>query len=41
MLRMFFTQVEDLMELARSRLSRDLTTSECQRYLHLPACSKD
>jgi WD40 repeat protein len=31
-------EVEELMALARSRLSRDFTKVECQRYLHLPAC---
>ena len=41
MLRIFFTSVEDLMEHARTRLSRDLTNSECQQYLHLPACTQD
>jgi WD40 repeat protein/class 3 adenylate cyclase len=30
--------VEDLVELARERVTRQLTDAECQRYLHLEAC---
>jgi WD40 repeat protein/serine/threonine protein kinase len=30
--------VDELITLARSRLSRGFTKVECQRYLHLPAC---
>jgi WD40 repeat protein len=33
--------VEELMDLARSRLSRDFTKYECQRYLHQPACLEE
>ena len=40
MLRIFLASVEDLMKLARSRLSRGLTNTECQRYLHQP-CARD
>jgi WD40 repeat protein len=31
-------EVEELMKLARSRLSRGFTKVECQHYLHLPDC---
>ncbi len=41
MVRVFIVAVEDLMELARSRLSRGFTHEECQRYLHLPSCVED
>jgi WD40 repeat protein/serine/threonine protein kinase len=34
----YVVEVEELMDLARSRLSRDFTRDECQRFLHLPAC---
>lgn len=34
----FVLPVEDLMELAKSRLTRSLTIEECQQYLHLPGC---
>jgi WD40 repeat protein len=34
----YVVEVEELMNLARSRLSRDFTRDECQRFLHLPAC---
>jgi WD40 repeat protein len=30
--------LEDLVKIARSRLTRALTTEECQKYLHLDAC---
>jgi WD40 repeat protein len=36
--RVFIVSVEELMEVARSRLSRDFTQAECQRYLHSPIC---
>ena len=41
MVRVFIVSVEDLMELARSRLSRDFTRAECRQYLHLPSCVED
>jgi WD40 repeat protein len=41
MVRVFIVDVEDLMELARSRLSRGFTDEECQRYLHLPTCVEE
>jgi WD40 repeat protein len=41
MVRVFIVDIDDLMELARSRLSRGFTEEECQRYLHLPSCVED
>jgi hypothetical protein len=41
MVRVFIVAVEDLMELARSRLSRGFTQEECRTYLHLPSCVED
>jgi WD40 repeat protein/transcriptional regulator with XRE-family HTH domain len=32
---------EDLLSLARQRLTRSLTTEECQRYLHVQVCPPD
>ncbi|HEX9332233.1 MAG TPA: hypothetical protein VF896_10115, partial [Anaerolineales bacterium] len=31
-------KIEDLIALAKSRLTRSLTTEECQKYLHVDAC---
>ena len=31
-------RIEDLLSLARSRLTRDLTPEECRRYLHVAEC---
>jgi WD40 repeat protein len=31
-------RLEDLIKIARSRLTRSLTEQECQKYLHLDAC---
>lgn len=36
--RVYLAQVEDLVDLARSRAARALTDDECWRYLHLEAC---
>ena len=36
--RVFVTRIDDLLALARSRVTRTLTTPECQRFLHLPEC---
>jgi WD40 repeat protein len=36
--RMYLVDLEDAMALAKSRLTRSLTTEECQQYLHLNAC---
>jgi WD40 repeat protein len=37
----YIVSVEELMDVARSRLSRDFTEEECRRYLHLPACLEE
>jgi WD40 repeat protein/transcriptional regulator with XRE-family HTH domain len=34
----FVLPIDDLVALAKSRLTRTLTTDECQQYLHVPAC---
>jgi WD40 repeat protein/transcriptional regulator with XRE-family HTH domain len=34
----YFVNLDDLVALARTRVTRSLTTRECQRYLHMPAC---
>ena len=39
--REFIVSVEELMEVARSRLSRGFTQAECQRYLHTSVCAND
>jgi WD40 repeat protein len=39
--RVYIVSFEELMEVAKARLSRDFTQDECQRYLHLPACVDD
>lgn len=36
----YIVSVEELMDVARSRLTRDFTQEECQLYLHLPMCPK-
>jgi WD40 repeat protein len=33
--------VDELLETARSRVTRDLTDEECQTYLHVDACPTD
>jgi WD40 repeat protein len=37
--RVFLLPIEDLLTLARSRVTRSLTTAECQKYLHVEECS--
>ena len=37
-IRVYQAEVDDLVELARSRVTRTLTDDECQRYLHVEAC---
>jgi hypothetical protein len=37
----YIVSVEELMEVARSRLSRDFTEGECRRYLHLSTCLEE
>jgi WD40 repeat protein/DNA-binding SARP family transcriptional activator len=34
----YSTRIEDLIALAKSRVTRSLTTEECQQYLHVEAC---
>jgi WD40 repeat protein len=36
--RVFAIDIDDLIEIAESRVTRPLNDAECQRYLHLPAC---
>ena len=33
--------VDELLEIARSRVTRELTDEECQTYLHVDACPSD
>jgi hypothetical protein len=37
-LRTFVLTTDELVALARSRVTRSLTTKECQKYLHLTEC---
>ncbi|MEJ2263427.1 MAG: BTAD domain-containing putative transcriptional regulator [Anaerolineales bacterium] len=39
--RIYVLPVEELMDLARSRLTRTWTSEECQQYLHLDQCPPD
>ena len=36
--RVFLLHIEDLLALAQSRVTRSLTTAECQKYLHVEQC---
>ena len=36
--RLFVLKIDDLMELAKRRLTRTLTLEECQKYLHMEQC---
>ncbi|MBK9603011.1 MAG: PD40 domain-containing protein [Anaerolineales bacterium] len=36
--RIYLLRIEDLIALAKSRVTRQLTLEECQQYLHLEAC---
>jgi WD40 repeat protein/DNA-binding SARP family transcriptional activator/tRNA A-37 threonylcarbamoyl transferase component Bud32 len=36
--RIYTLQMEDLVKLARSRMTRSLTTEECRKYLHVETC---
>jgi WD40 repeat protein/transcriptional regulator with XRE-family HTH domain len=36
--RIYLLKIEDLIALAKQRVTRSLTTEECQQYLHVPAC---
>jgi len=37
-LRVYYTQIEDLIAAAKKRVTRSLTTEECQKYLHVGVC---
>ena len=37
-IQLYALKIEDLIALAKSRLTRSLTTEECQKYLHVDAC---
>ena len=39
--RVYIASFEELMDLARARLSRGFTQEECQRYLHRPSCVEE
>jgi FOG: WD40 repeat len=36
--RIYELNIEELIAIARSRLTRDLTQNECQKYLHMETC---
>ena len=36
--RIFLLQVDDLLTLAQSRVTRSLTAQECKKYLHVSTC---
>lgn len=36
--RLFLLRIDDLLTLAHSRITRSLTTAECQKYLHVDNC---
>jgi hypothetical protein len=38
MTQFFALDVEELIALARTRVTRGLTEAECQQYLHVEAC---
>ncbi len=39
--RVWALDVDDLLEIARSRVTRTLTDEECRQYLHVAACPGD
>jgi WD40 repeat protein len=39
--RVYLLKIEDLIELAQTRVTRSLTTEECQRYLHVEQCTAE
>jgi WD40 repeat protein/transcriptional regulator with XRE-family HTH domain len=39
--RVYLLNLQDLVQLARSRLTRSLTPDECQKYLHVNACHSE
>ena len=36
--RIYYSQIEDLIAAAKERVTRSLTTEECQKYLHVDVC---
>jgi WD40 repeat protein len=40
-LRVWVLDIDDLIEIARFRLTRDLTADECRTYLHREECPSD
>jgi WD40 repeat protein len=36
--RVIYLNIDDLIKVAKSRITRSLTTAECRQYLHLDAC---
>ena len=41
LVRIFLLPVDDLIKLARTRVTRNLTEAECQQYLHVDPCSNN
>jgi len=39
--RVFLLKVDDLVELAKTRVTRSLTQEECQKYLHVEQCPQN
>jgi WD40 repeat protein len=36
--RVYLLNIDELIKLAKSRVTRSLTTEECQKYLHMETC---
>jgi hypothetical protein len=36
--RIYVLPIEELIALAKTRVTRALTTEECQKYMHVPQC---
>jgi hypothetical protein len=36
--RVYALRLDDLLALAKARVTRSLTTAECRQYLHVEAC---
>lgn len=39
--RIYTLDMDELIDLARSRVTRSLTTEECRQYLHIETCPAD
>jgi WD40 repeat protein len=39
--RIYLLKIEDLVALAKQRVTRSLTTEECQQYLHVEQCPNE